>query len=109
MDEHFAENNMEQFLISLGNVKNAASIKINGREVGTVWCEPWEIKIPKAILKGTNNVFEITVANLWVNRLIGCWFTARTEVSMDHMESLYRRFSFRSIRVDWTCENIFYK
>ncbi|MDQ1256085.1 MAG: hypothetical protein QG656_681, partial [Candidatus Hydrogenedentes bacterium] len=57
--------------LSLGKVKNMASVKLNGTELGTVWCEPWQIEIPSGILREKDNRIEVTVANLWINRLIG--------------------------------------
>ena len=57
-------------LLDLGEVNAAASVRLNGVEVGTVWCEPWRIDITKSLKKGVNKI-EIEVANLWPNRLIG--------------------------------------
>jgi hypothetical protein len=57
--------------LSLGNVKNLASVKLNGTDLGIVWCQPWRVEIPRAVLKPRGNTLEITVANLWINRLIG--------------------------------------
>jgi hypothetical protein len=47
-----------------------ASVKVNDRDLGVVWCEPWRIAIPAGLLKPRGNSLEITVANLWINRLI---------------------------------------
>ncbi|RYX84479.1 hypothetical protein EON83_10175 [bacterium] len=57
--------------INLGTVKNMASVKLNGKDLGVVWCDPWRASAPAGILKPTDNRLEVTVANLWVNRLIG--------------------------------------
>jgi hypothetical protein len=57
--------------LSLGNVKNLASVRLNGKDLGIVWCQPWRVGIPPAVLRAEDNVLEITVANLWINRLIG--------------------------------------
>jgi len=57
--------------LSLGRVKNIASVSINGRDLGVVWCEPWRIAIPAELLRPHGNTLEIVVANLWTNRLIG--------------------------------------
>ncbi|RYG39697.1 hypothetical protein EON79_23915, partial [bacterium] len=57
--------------LSLGVVKNLASVRLNGRDLGTVWCAPWQVEIPAGVLKERDNRIEITVANLWANRLIG--------------------------------------
>ena len=57
--------------ISLGKVANIASVKLNGKELGVAWCAPWRVAIPAGLLLSRNNRLEITVANLWANRLIG--------------------------------------
>ncbi|HOX57617.1 MAG TPA: glycosyl hydrolase [Candidatus Paceibacterota bacterium] len=56
--------------LDLGAVKNLAAVRLNGRDLGVVWCAPWRVDITdSAKVKG--NQLEITVANLWPNRLIG--------------------------------------
>ncbi len=57
--------------LSLGAVKNLAAIALNGTDLGVVWCDPWRAEIPGGVLKEHGNALEITVANLWINRLIG--------------------------------------
>jgi hypothetical protein len=57
--------------LSLGTVKNMASVKLNGTDLGVVWCDPWQAGIPAGLLKEKGNRLEITVANLWINRMIG--------------------------------------
>ena len=57
--------------LSLGGVKNLASVRLNGHNLGALWCAPWRVSIPAGILKPRDNQLEITVANLWINRLIG--------------------------------------
>jgi hypothetical protein len=52
-------------------VANIASIKINDRDLGVTWCKPWRVAIPEGLLRPRGNLIEITVANLWINRLIG--------------------------------------
>jgi hypothetical protein len=61
----------EAAALSLGVVKNLASVRLNGRDLGIVWCDPWRVNIPAGVLKPTGNTLEVTVANLWINRLIG--------------------------------------
>jgi len=60
-----------RYFLSLGRVCNIASVKVNDRDLGVVWCEPWRIAIPAALLQPRGNSLEIVVANLWINRLIG--------------------------------------
>ena len=52
-------------------VKSHQAIKLNGRDLGIVWCAPWRVEVPGGLLKTQGNQLEITVANLWINRLIG--------------------------------------
>ena len=59
------------FFLDLGNVKNMASVTLNGKALGTVWCSPWRVRIPDGVLHERGNALEVTVANLWINRLIG--------------------------------------
>ena len=57
--------------LSLGEVRNMASVRLNGRELGVAWCAPWTVAIPPGLLRPKGNRLEIAVANLWANRLIG--------------------------------------
>ena len=56
--------------LDLGNVKNLAEVKVNGRPLGIVWKTPFRVEVTSALKPGPNTL-EIKVANLWVNRLIG--------------------------------------
>ncbi len=56
--------------LNLGTVKSVARVRLNGKELGTVWTAPWQVEISSAVKLGAN-VLEIEVANLWPNRLIG--------------------------------------
>jgi hypothetical protein len=57
--------------ISLGKVHELARVRLNGRDLGIVWCPPWRVEIPDGVLEDRGNQLEIEVANLWSNRLIG--------------------------------------
>jgi alpha-L-rhamnosidase/F5/8 type C domain/Glycosyl hydrolases family 2, sugar binding domain len=56
--------------IDLGDVKNVAEVIINGKNMGIAWKKPFKLDITDALKKG-DNMIEIKVTNLWVNRLIG--------------------------------------
>jgi alpha-L-rhamnosidase/Glycosyl hydrolases family 2, sugar binding domain/F5/8 type C domain len=56
--------------IDLGEVKNIAEVKINGKTLGTAWKKPFKLDISGA-LKAGDNALELKVTNLWPNRLIG--------------------------------------
>ena len=62
--------NGEHLFLNLGNVKDMATVKLNGKTLGTIWTAPWQIEVNEAIKTG-NNTLEIDVVNTWVNRLIG--------------------------------------
>jgi hypothetical protein len=57
--------------LDLGNVLYIARVKLNGRDLGVVWCAPWRIAIPPIVLRESDNELEIEITNVWANRLIG--------------------------------------
>jgi hypothetical protein len=59
-----------QICLDLGRVRNLARVRLNGRDLGVVWCAPWQVDITDAV-QSRGNKLEIEVANLWPNRLIG--------------------------------------
>lgn len=56
--------------LDLGKVKNLAKVRLNGKDLGIVWCAPWRVNVA-GVLKEKDNQLEIEVVNLWVNRIIG--------------------------------------
>jgi len=60
----------KRLFIDLGSVKNMARVRLNGRDLGVVWTAPWKVDITGTV-KQRDNQLEISVANLWPNRLIG--------------------------------------
>jgi hypothetical protein len=56
--------------LDLGEVKNLASVRLNGRDLGVLWTPPWRVNIGPAV-RSKGNVLEVSVANLWRNRLVG--------------------------------------
>ena len=59
-----------KYYLDLGVVHDIARVKLNGRDLGVVWCAPWHIEVSGALIKGENKL-EIEVANRWINRLLG--------------------------------------
>jgi hypothetical protein len=60
----------QKLWLDLGEVHEEAVVKLNGRELGVVWTRPARVDISAAVRAGENNL-EISVVNLWPNRLIG--------------------------------------
>lgn len=64
------ENLGKPVMLETGKVEVIAKVRINGQYVGGLWCYPYRLDISKYLKAGRNEV-EITVANTWVNRLVG--------------------------------------
>ncbi len=60
----------DRIILSLGDLKNMASVRVNGIQMPLLWKMPFECDITDAI-KGGQNRIEIEVTNLWPNRMIG--------------------------------------
>jgi len=56
--------------LDLGAVHEFAQVKLNGRLLGTLWKRPFRVETAGALRRGINDL-EITVVNLWPNRMIG--------------------------------------
>ncbi len=67
---NLAETPKGKMYLDLGVVHDMARVRLNGRELGVVWCAPWRVDVTGAIKTG-NNPLEIEVVNRWANRLIG--------------------------------------
>ena len=56
--------------ISLGDVRDIARVRLNGRDLGVAWYEPFEVATCNAAKEGDNEL-EVEVTNGWHNRLLG--------------------------------------
>ena len=59
----------QRIFLHLGEIKNLATIKINGKELGVIWKPPYSINITNAVKTGMNKI-TIEVTNTWKNKLI---------------------------------------
>ena len=59
-----------RMLLSLGEVRDMATVKVNGEQMPVIWKAPYACDITDAVKAG-ENVLEIEVTNLWPNRMIG--------------------------------------
>ncbi|MBQ3315121.1 MAG: glycoside hydrolase family 2 [Kiritimatiellae bacterium] len=60
----------ERAVLAFGGVREIARVRLNGREVGGMWTEPYEVEVADAMKEGENEL-EVEVATSWVNRLVG--------------------------------------
>lgn len=56
--------------LDLGRVAVIAQVRLNGRDLGTLWKPPFRVEAT-GLLQPDRNVLEVKVVNLWINRLIG--------------------------------------
>ncbi len=56
--------------LDLGEVKNLAEVKLNGKDVATLWKPPFRVEITSFVKPGRNHLV-VAITNLWPNRLIG--------------------------------------
>ncbi|OAM89993.1 glycosyl hydrolase [Termitidicoccus mucosus] len=69
-DATAADDENARLMLDLGEVRDIAGVRLNGRDLGTVWTAPWRVDVT-GVLRGGGNVLEIEVVNEWRNRLVG--------------------------------------
>ncbi|MGB7135065.1 MAG: glycosylhydrolase-like jelly roll fold domain-containing protein, partial [Acidobacteriaceae bacterium] len=75
-----------QLWLHLGQVREIATVMVNGHEIETVWRPPFTVRIDPLLHPGSNTI-DIQVTNLWPNRLIG-----------DLQPSAARQFTHTNVR-----------
>ena len=60
----------QELWLDLGEVGVMAEVRLNGKELGTLWHPPFRLDVSQALQAGKNTL-EVEVTNLWINRLIG--------------------------------------
>jgi hypothetical protein len=63
-------NHESRLYLDLGDVRELAEVKLNGKSCGIIWCPPWCVDVTDAVKPGENKL-QIEVVNFWPNRLIG--------------------------------------
>ncbi|MGD0261425.1 MAG: glycosyl hydrolase [Verrucomicrobiota bacterium] len=56
--------------LDLGKVEVMAGVKLNGKDLGLLWKQPYCVEVTSALKPG-ENALEVEVVNLWINRQIG--------------------------------------
>ena len=59
-----------RIILDLGEVRDIATLRLNGKEIGALWTPPWRVAIT-GLVKPGENVLEVEVVNCWNNRLVG--------------------------------------
>ncbi len=60
----------DNWYINLGRVESLAKIRLNGKDISTLWCYPYRVMVSEYLVKGDNKL-EVDLINQWWNRLIG--------------------------------------
>jgi hypothetical protein len=56
--------------LDLGDVQAFAQVKVNGKQLGVLWKPPYGLDVTDALTLGQNTL-DVSVTNLWPNRMIG--------------------------------------
>jgi len=56
-------------ILNVGDVKDLASVSVNGKFIAVLWHAPFELDITNFVKKGENEI-AIAVTNTWANRMI---------------------------------------
>ncbi|WP_428937328.1 glycosyl hydrolase [Fontivita pretiosa] len=60
---------VDGWALDLGDVRESARVKLNGRPIGAAWAVPFRVSFDAAELRDAGNVLEIEVTNLAANRI----------------------------------------
>ena len=60
---------IENWMIDLGDVRESARVKVNGKEIATLWAVPFRCVVSSADLRPGENMIEVEVTNLPANRI----------------------------------------
>ncbi len=62
-----------RLFIDLGNLRELAAVRLNGKSLGVLWTPPFRADITD-VVKSADNKLEVEVTNFWPNRIIGDQF-----------------------------------
>jgi hypothetical protein len=60
----------ERVFLTLSGLDEICTVRINGKNAGTLWALPYRLDITGSLVPGRNTL-ELDVTNLWPNRIIG--------------------------------------
>ena len=70
--------------LDLGDVRELCHVKVNGKEVATLWKPPYRVDLSE-VAKVGENTLEVSVTSLWPNRIIGDAVGAGKKITYTHM------------------------
>jgi hypothetical protein len=70
LPERISQYYKDVSVLELGTVKEIASVRINGKNAGVLWKQPYRMNLA-SFLKSDENEIEISVTNLWNHRIAG--------------------------------------
>jgi hypothetical protein len=56
--------------LDLGELRELAEVRLNGRALGIVWTPPFRVEVT-GVLQPADNLLQVEVVNFWPNRIIG--------------------------------------
>lgn len=60
----------ERTWLKLTDVREICTVRVNGKDAGTLWAMPYRVDLTSFLKAGVNTI-ELDVTNLWPNRIIG--------------------------------------
>ncbi len=88
----FLNEKADEWLLSLGDVRESAKVRINGQDVATLWAVPYNCYVGDYLQPGENTV-EIEVTNLPANRI----------AEMDREDIPWRKFKeINIVKLDYS-------
>ena len=57
--------------LDVGEMRSLGDVRLNGKDLGVIWCYPMRITVPAGLLKPKANELEIRVVTPWNNRVFG--------------------------------------
>lgn len=79
----------KQLYLDVGKVMSMGKIYLNDKYVGGVWAPPYQVNITNYLIPGENKL-EISVANNWINALIGDAHFAEGEKKLWTIQNPYQ-------------------
>ena len=79
----------ERVFLTLTDLREICTVRVNGKDAGTIWAMPYRLDITDSLNQG-HNTLEIDVTNLWPNRIIG---DAQPGVSHTYTRTNIRKYT----------------